>query len=204
MKFKLFKAAFIGLILSFSCVINFANAGLITKDLINIGDGIITYDTATDLEWLDFDQNSSSLASALASWGSYGFRLANDQELFDLFNGFGISVHDNAIHNFASPAAYATAVSYVSMLGGYNSGTALDGFFQNDNNLFGFNNFQLRLNGVGYNTHSTQCSNCAPDADNYWKAVLVRNASPVPEPSTLAIFALGMMGLASRRFKKQS
>ncbi|MCI2286210.1 PEP-CTERM sorting domain-containing protein [Colwellia sp. MSW7] len=27
---------------------------------------------------------------------------------------------------------------------------------------------------------------------------------PVPEPSTLAIFALGMIGLASRRFKKQS
>jgi len=25
---------------------------------------------------------------------------------------------------------------------------------------------------------------------------------PVPEPSTLAIFALGMMGLALRRFKK--
>jgi hypothetical protein len=29
-------------------------------------------------------------------------------------------------------------------------------------------------------------------------------AMPVPEPSTLAIFALGMIGLASRRFKKQS
>ena len=27
---------------------------------------------------------------------------------------------------------------------------------------------------------------------------------PVPEPSTLAIFALGMIGLVSRRFKKQS
>ena len=26
----------------------------------------------------------------------------------------------------------------------------------------------------------------------------------VPEPSTLAIFALGIMGLASRKFKKQS
>jgi hypothetical protein len=26
----------------------------------------------------------------------------------------------------------------------------------------------------------------------------------VPEPSTLAIFALGMMGLVSHRFKKQS
>jgi hypothetical protein len=29
-------------------------------------------------------------------------------------------------------------------------------------------------------------------------------ATEVPEPSTLAIFALGLMGLASRRFKKQS
>ena len=29
-------------------------------------------------------------------------------------------------------------------------------------------------------------------------------ATEVPEPSTLAIFALGMIGLASRRFKKQS
>jgi len=28
--------------------------------------------------------------------------------------------------------------------------------------------------------------------------------SEIPEPSTLAIFALGLMGLASRRFKKQS
>ncbi len=28
-------------------------------------------------------------------------------------------------------------------------------------------------------------------------------SAPVPEPSTLAIFALGIMGLASRRFKKQ-
>jgi hypothetical protein len=29
------------------------------------------------------------------------------------------------------------------------------------------------------------------------------DAAEVPEPSTLAIFALGLMGLASRRFKKQ-
>jgi hypothetical protein len=30
------------------------------------------------------------------------------------------------------------------------------------------------------------------------------NINSVPEPSTLAVFALGMIGLASRRFKKQS
>jgi hypothetical protein len=33
---------------------------------------------------------------------------------------------------------------------------------------------------------------------------LVQKTQDVPEPSTIAIFALGMIGLASRRFKKQS
>ena len=32
----------------------------------------------------------------------------------------------------------------------------------------------------------------------------VRSTATIPEPSTLAIFGLGMIGLASRRFQKQS
>ncbi|NQY65454.1 MAG: PEP-CTERM sorting domain-containing protein [Alteromonadaceae bacterium] len=39
---------------------------------------------------------------------------------------------------------------------------------------------------------------------NALETFVVREASDVPEPSTLAIFVLGMIGLASRRFKKQS
>jgi hypothetical protein len=35
-------------------------------------------------------------------------------------------------------------------------------------------------------------------------ALRVRGVAVVPEPTTLAIFALGIIGLASRRFKKQS
>jgi fibro-slime domain-containing protein len=35
-------------------------------------------------------------------------------------------------------------------------------------------------------------------------STLGRQVNPVPEPSTLAIFALGLMGLGLRRFKKQS
>jgi len=43
-------------------------------------------------------------------------------------------------------------------------------------------------------------------ASNIYIASVVEynNSVDVPEPSTLAIFALGMMGLASRRFKKQA
>jgi hypothetical protein len=43
----------------------------------------------------------------------------------------------------------------------------------------------------------------ADTVDPLFGVALVRVTS-VPEPSTLAIFALGMIGLASRRFKKQS
>lgn len=37
-----------------------------------------------------------------------------------------------------------------------------------------------------------------------WAVDVKARSTDVPEPSTLAIFALGIMGLASRRFKKQS
>jgi hypothetical protein len=40
---------------------------------------------------------------------------------------------------------------------------------------------------------------------SYYSFALIRvHATDVPESSSLAIFALGMMGIASRRFKKQS
>ena len=40
------------------------------------------------------------------------------------------------------------------------------------------------------------------DNNVYFSAAIT--ATDVPEPSTLAIFALGLMGLVSRRFKKQA
>ena len=48
-------------------------------------------------------------------------------------------------------------------------------------------------------------------ANNYWPSysgffggnIMIADTQDVPEPSTLAIFALGIMGLAARRFKKQ-
>jgi hypothetical protein len=35
-------------------------------------------------------------------------------------------------------------------------------------------------------------------------SIILSKTQEVPEPTTLAIFALGMIGLASRRFKKKS
>jgi hypothetical protein len=42
------------------------------------------------------------------------------------------------------------------------------------------------------------------NSPKFMRTVATTTLTSVPEPSTLAIFALGIMGLASRRFKKQS
>ena len=52
-----------------------------------------------------------------------------------------------------------------------------------------------------YNLHQNR--DLSLDRGFVWADWTASAIEPVPEPSTLAIFALGLMGLASRRFKKQ-
>jgi hypothetical protein len=54
-------------------------------------------------------------------------------------------------------------------------------------------------NGVFFDELEVVSTGRAAEFDN-----IVNRITAVPEPSTLAIFALGLMGLASRRFKKQA
>ena len=61
---------------------------------------------------------------------------------------------------------------------------------------FGQGNSNLVMNAAGVDFASGGLSDF-----NYYHDIVV-DASVVPEPSTLAIFALGMLSLASRRFKK--
>ena len=54
---------------------------------------------------------------------------------------------------------------------------------------------------MGFGTNSTNAQTTIHSGSIVFASV---RSNSVPEPSTLAIFALGMIGLASRRFKKQS
>jgi hypothetical protein len=58
--------------------------------------------------------------------------------------------------------------------------------------------------GVRLQTEDTVDSGGAWVFDDFRLTTTDDSSNDVPEPSTLAIFALGMIGLASRRFKKQS
>jgi len=189
MNIKMLKAALAGLVLSVS---GFANAGL-----INIDFSTLTQNT----QHASFDGVQFSLIGGVDSSG----------------NPY---VTDGAIHNSNNswyPTSQILQFSFANLLeniafnvDNYGSGNgsfwtafsadnvALEtGSFSSGGGLFA-----LTATNVSYLQFNNNYANYS------WNfGVLSFSASEVsrdvPEPSTLAIFALGIFGLASRRFKKQ-
>ncbi|WP_259368488.1 PEP-CTERM sorting domain-containing protein [Colwellia sp. BRX10-4] len=193
-----------------------SNAGLITDH-----DGYVT-DSVTGWQWLDarFTDNMSynDVLASTTSGSLIGWEIASTSEVL------GLLLHQNnnvLIPTTGTGRTWDTSIfsfkALVMMLG--------DGSYYGDNANHGYLNGMtteissysnragaprtvqigwwsdkvaqgfLRDDSWGPGSHST-----TNIRTNTW---LVKKAE-VPEPSTLAIFALGMIGLASRRFKKQS
>jgi len=193
MKFKLLKGAFVGLIFSVSCLFNMANAGLITS-ISGLNIGGTTYDVtlhnSTVTSWLDlwdvndngiFGDDASVFATPPTFWGSLGA---------------------------AASAAFAiiTALDDTDWTGG-NAGNSdrvyvAYGIASNGNLLtVGDANISLDTDTLA----TLAVSRSAKDNSSVvFASFELSGITTVPEPSTLAILALGMIGLASRRFKKQA
>jgi len=65
-------------------------------------------------------------------------------------------------------------------------------------------NFEYHASTFGYDWNSSYGTYLTANTQLFGGMIMIKDATDVPEPSTLAIFALGIIGLASRRFKKQS
>jgi len=176
MNIKMLKAAVAGLVL---CVSGFANAGLIVGDVYFDNDGI--------------------------SWEYVGSFQVNDGPDYWLeleqvmFNG--LDAAEEVFGALANNMLYAISTvdnGLVNHLANY------DGWGQS-NHVFS-EDIVVDINGNGAYNYEGQ-------GQGDWSAYImdhnntnvnyVFQSTSVPEPSTLAIFALGIMGLASRRFKKQ-
>jgi hypothetical protein len=204
MKFKFLKTTFFGLVLSVS---GFANAGLITdlseKDWLAVGDSLITYDSSTGLEWLDLSVTRGNSILQTEQESFYGsFRWATSTEIEALFDnvigGVGfrssanlddvalgnefLNLFSRSTNNFAQGVSRGSPVPTLG---------------------YGLGYVSTRTSSVTVNDPGSNC--CWDETINRLNvgSWLVRRAD-IPEPSTLAIFAFGMIGLASRRFKKQS
>ena len=225
MKFNLLKAAFTGLVLIVSIT---GNASLITKNgyTLNTETNIITDGT---LEWLQWDLTVGlTLSEALNLNPVDGFMLATNTQVKNLFNGWGFqNVPANSFGD-TEDEAYGTSVispsltyqDFVFIFGVTEDGSFGDNQNQTSEALYGIDSDAdnlINLAEVRWRIDPTSLNSVRQIArlsgDEYTKGgfydnkgwALVRNAntsSQVPEPSTLAIFALGVIGLALRRFKK--
>jgi len=200
MNFKFLKAAIVGLVLS---VNGFANAGLITVN-----------------EWHD---TSGSVGGLLQSTFDSSVYFAQSKDInfsinntYEVLNGYHIAtaneyrtLWDNNVAANGTP----TNVYLHYNRGGWNgyNNNGVQNYYFVFADMFDVNLTNAAVHAGNYEYHASRTDiwNYAPSLmsqpDRFAGLVLIKNTSQsVPEPTTLVIFALGMIGLASRRFKKQS
>jgi len=196
MKFKSLKAIFAGVILSVSCL---ANAGIITYSG-DLTDGSLQ--TSGGLEYLDyqlfdtwdvdhlwtFDVNAGDNVTITAR------RLTDFDTVMLIWEG--TETDTSAITSWGTDTLNMTLIGYAD-----------DELSPNIPSVIGCCG-DPQYNGVAATTATWTVGVFAlggqQGVEHFYNVQATGSSVSVPEPSTLAIFALGMIGLASRRFKKQS
>ena len=221
MKFKSINRLLIGSVLSLSCFVSSAQAGLITiGELTSNNDGSTTVinDTLNNLEWMRWNESAKfNYAEALlqntSGWIIAG---ANQANLFldALYSSVSSVDHkcSNNIYNslFCADNEEFTSAQYTALLGDSSTrGTSsIDAaWFYDDVALDGKAGYLKLGSGTSnekFNTYGsiakTEEQRLLSDESIGW---LMYRTTTVPEPTTLTIFALGIIALALRRFKKQ-
>jgi len=210
MKFQFSNVVIIGCVLSFGCMLNVANAGI-----INNGD----FTTVDGADWLDMsftDGKSYNEVLSLIQSGNtlFGWRVASFNEVEAMYRSFGYTEtpNDTSDQYYVTNNGYDQVLQHLGST--YNGGTTYAftvGYVNNiGNNYSSQNTWQqvVQTGAISSNNNGfwrgDSWGNAQSNANSMIGTYLTRGGAVVPEPSTLAIFVLGIMGLASRRFKKQS
>lgn len=247
MKFKILNAAIAGMILSASCIVNVATAGVIYY---------ADWQSGTSTEVLgEFVTNTSSVDITYTNNQGIAFlQTGTGTDYFYSFQNVTISPYTSTEVSNTPTASEMIALkyagsqtlsfsesvanivfSYISLNGnGYSFDQDFDilsvggvdgkasgywGIGTSYKNIIdhGLGNIEYQLLGTGEPHGTIQFKGAFDEVS--WNSLSNENwngftvgiqgtsqdvFNSVPEPSTLAIFALGLMGLALRRFKKQA
>jgi hypothetical protein len=206
MKFKLLTPVLISACIFISTS---ANAALITVGALTLEEAGDTYvkDSLNGLEWLRWDQvnglTKADVDAEINSGDYNGWSIANNTQAYQFINAIfhgGASATCSDSNSYCGPidlnslrAAFGLVT--VSTRNQHNYGY----YLSDDGGSKGYIGDNTGNNALYKDTNTTSLS-VAPNGSY----MLVRESSSVPEPTTIAIFALGLLGLASRCFKKQA
>jgi len=194
MNIKMLKAALVGLVLSVS---GFANAGLITisqtQEITSDGQGFSFNFSMLPVEIsnLQFFVNVNGDYSI----GQNEFLELTFQDFSGLIKLSPTGVDSNTINEFSLNEFDFDTINCCinhNISASFSIGSTPSTFLQGNNFIVYLqNSSDVRDDTAWYPEHLD------------FVEIGFTYTTDVPEPSTLAIFALGIMGLASRRFKKQ-
>ena len=183
-------------------------------DLLAAGDGLITFVDATNLQWLDLTATnglSYNQAAASSFATSHGFRHATQSEVLALWSAFRIA--PGGLTSNVDPIKELTPLIGATTADQSPSAGILQTFITHawyDTGIAGSTNRALTLvQQINSNPEQGNAviSAGAVSRDQVFSNVgnyLVRLVTPIPEPATLTLFGLGVLGLGAVRRRIRS
>ncbi|MFT6985987.1 MAG: hypothetical protein ACJAT7_001808 [Psychromonas sp.] len=211
MKNKFLKANLVGLTLFMS---GFANAGLVT-DVVGIQASSVTSTSEYGAAYsADKTIDRTDYTSGVTSWADIE-SLSYDQTNYHTSANPGpgsITWDLSSIFNMDRVRLDWTNNGVTNNFSDFTIETSIDSLFTNSTSVYAnvgapsttFEIINFTQIGVGQFIRLNWTSTDGMFGGLREIVVGAGNIASVPEPSTLAILALGLMGLASRRFKKQA
>jgi hypothetical protein len=214
MKFKVLKAAIAVMLIAISTA---SSASLVIGSLkLEVGDNHVS-DSLNNLEWLRWDQvkslNYSQLLTQLSAGRDWdGWNIADNDYANKFVNATLGDIRSCTSLTLNEVCASSFDHSQFKRVMGFGSSPSRNfAFFLSPSTSAEVGNLQsnfdtglIKQNRWSSIAVSDDYSEGGSRADAQIGFMLYRDAVQVNAPATLAIFALGMIGLASRRFKKQS
>ena len=193
------------------------DAALIELDLFSSGDGLITQDTETGLEWLDLTStlnlSITDILSDVGGWKSLGFEHATIEQVTDLF--LHSDLGNVIIYPLHYPDGYPTTgypISSQNLIGAQSLLTLMGTtWVHTTGNPYRIGGLGLVLSetapggatnaSYGTNTEQTEGFFFVPDGQTHFadkhptKGNFLVRTSAVPIPASVWLFGSGLLGL---------